>query len=244
MRDWNGLGTWAATLGASDLLGLLGVVLYVGAYFAFQVGLMRGDGYAFPALNLVASLSILASLWAEFNPYATSVELAWAAISILGLTRLYIVRNYIHLTPEQTAVVQVLAPGLSKDLARRLLRLGRFEDAAPGLPLAQEGVPLQDLTLLLTGHARVDRGGQTVATVRAGGLVGEMTYATGAAATASVMVDAPSRLFRLDCTALRAFLARNPEIASRMEMAVTGDLRTKLDRTTAALRSQSGARPG
>jgi CRP-like cAMP-binding protein len=154
------------------------------------------------------------------------------------------VRNYIHLTPEQTAVVQVLAPGLSKDLARRLLRLGRFEDAAPGLPLAQEGVPLQDLTLLLTGHARVDRGGQTVATVRAGGLVGEMTYATGAAATASVMVDAPSRLFRLDCTALRAFLARNPEIASRMEMAVTGDLRTKLDRTTAALRSQSGARPG
>lgn len=241
MRDWNGLYAWAATFGTSDLLGLLGVTLYVGAYFAFQVGLMRGDGYAFPALNLVASLSILASLWAEFNPYSTSVELAWAVISIIGITRLYIVRNHIRLTPEQAAAVQVLAPGLTNDLARRLLRMGRFEDAAPGLPLAQEGAPLTDLTLLLSGHARVERGGQTVATVRAGGLVGEMTYATGAAATASVTVDAPSRLFRLDCTALRAFLARNPEIASRMEMAVTGDLRAKLDRTTADLRARSGA---
>lgn len=223
------------------MLGLLGVVLYVGAYFAFQVGLMPGDGYAFPALNLVASVSILASLWAEFNPYSTSVELAWAAISLIGIARLYVVRNHLRLTPEQAAAVQVLAPGLPNDSARRLLRLGRFEEAAPGVMLAREGVPLADLTLLLSGHARVDRGGHAVATVRAGGLVGEMTYASGAAATASVTVDAPSRLFRLDCTALRAFLARNPDIAGRMERAVSGDLRAKLDRTTAALRDRSGA---
>lgn len=241
MGDWGSLSTWAATMGTSDLLGLLGVALYIGAYFAFQVGLMPGNGYAFPALNLVASVSILASLWAEFNPYSTSVELAWAAISIIGIARLYIVRNHLRLTPEQAAAVQALAPGLPNDHARRLLRLGRFQDAAPGLMLAEEGVPLTDLTLMLSGHARVDRGGLAVATVRAGGLVGEMTYATGAAATASVTVDAPSRLFRLDCTALRGFLARNPDIAARMEMAITGDLRAKLDRTTAALRDRSDA---
>ena len=35
--------------------GLLGVVLYVGSYAALQTGLLRSNGYAYAAANLVAA---------------------------------------------------------------------------------------------------------------------------------------------------------------------------------------------
>ena len=63
----------------------------------------------------------------------------------------------------------------------------------------------------------------------------EFTYATGEPATASVVVAEPSRLFQVDCGALRQFLAKNEDIAMALEGSVSGDLRRKLADTTRRL---------
>ena len=65
---------------APDALGVLSLVLYLGSYLALQLGLIRGDGWLFPTLNLAASLSLILSLMAQFNLYFMMVEVAWAVI--------------------------------------------------------------------------------------------------------------------------------------------------------------------
>jgi CRP-like cAMP-binding protein len=224
-------------LGAETItaIGYIGAIFYVGTYLILQLGLIKGDGYLYPFLNLIASGSVLISLSQHFNPFSAFIETSWVTISVLGIARHWYVINYLNLSDEEQRAANVLTPGLKKDRARRLLRLGRFLDAEPGLLLAQENQPLKDLSLVVSGHCRIERAGQTVAMLRDGALVGELTYATGAPATASVIVTEPSRLFQVDCVALRQFLQKNEDIAAALEASVSGDLRRKLAETTRRL---------
>ncbi len=230
--------SWVSGLSGTDLLGMVGVVIYVSAYFCLQTGLLKGDGYTFPLLNLVASLSILMSLSRDFNAYSATVEIAWSVISIIGLTRIYLVNRLIRLNDEESKVASILIHRLKKDRARKFLKLGRFEDAPTGTVIAQEGKPVQRFTVILGGHCRIVRGGVEVASLGVGALVGEMTYATGAPATATVLVDVPSRLFHIDSEILRQFLAHNPDIGLEMEMNSASDMRAKLSATTIKLSEQ------
>jgi hypothetical protein len=76
LRDW-----------APDAMGALGLLLYLGSYLALQLGLIRGDDCVFPTFILAAALSMILSLTARFNPFSMMVEVAWAAISVIGLIR-------------------------------------------------------------------------------------------------------------------------------------------------------------
>jgi hypothetical protein len=220
--------------GAPDVLGLIGLALYLGSYLALQLGLIRGDGYAYPILNLLAAAGILASLLEAFNLYAAVGEIAWIAISVVGILRLYLVRR-LRLTKEEAAAVAVLAPGLARDRARRLLRLGTWVDADPGRVLAVEGRPVEALTFVAGGRCAIEVGGVPVAAIGTGGVVGEMTVLTGAPATATVVVEVPGRLLVIEAQALRSFLARNGDIQLELERTFAGDLRRKLALTTRAL---------
>ena len=59
---------------------LIGEFLSQNHYLSLQLGLIRGDGWLFAALNLAASLSLILSLTAQFNLYSMMVEVAWAVI--------------------------------------------------------------------------------------------------------------------------------------------------------------------
>jgi CRP-like cAMP-binding protein len=222
-------------LEAISYIGYMGAIFYVGTYLLLQLGLIRGDGYLYPSLNLIASGSVLISLSAHFNPFSAFIETSWVTISLMGIARHWYVMNFLTLSEEEAQVAAVLTPGLKKDRAKRLLRLGRFVDAPAEMRIATEGEALKDLSLVVEGHCRIERGGQTVAILRQGALVGELTYATGAPATASVVVAEPSRLFQTDCAQLRAFLVKNEDIAAALEGSITGDLRRKLSETTRRL---------
>ncbi len=224
-------------LGAETItvIGYIGAIFYVGTYLILQLGLIKGEGYLYPFLNLIASGSVLISLSQHFNPFSAFIETSWITISLMGLARHWYVTNYLNLSDEEQQAANVLTPGLKKDRAKRMLRLGRFIDAAPETRIAEEGRPLKDLSLVISGHCRIERSGQIVALLRDGALVGELTYATGEPATASVVVAEPSRLFQVDCGALRQFLAKNEDIAMALEGSVSGDLRRKLADTTRRL---------
>jgi CRP-like cAMP-binding protein len=216
-------------------IGIVGVVFYIGSYLALQLGLLKGEGYTYPILNLIGSGSVLISLSTHFNPFSAFVETSWVTISCIGILRHWFVTTYVRLSEEEGQVAAILLPGLKKDRAKRLLALGRFIDAPPELRLASEDAPIRDLSVVVRGHCRIERRGQVVALLRDGALVGELTYATGAPATATVVVAEPSRLFQIDCGALRGYLARNADVAAALETAITGDLRGKLAEATRRL---------
>ena len=71
-----------------NLAGILGSVLIVGTYLLLQLGRMRSDQVAFPALNGLGAALVLASLLVEFNLGAFVLECFWLLISVVGLVRL------------------------------------------------------------------------------------------------------------------------------------------------------------
>ena len=153
----------AVPAGATSVLGVLALVLYIGGYLALQLGLIRGDGWQFPAINSIAAFMMISSLLRQFNPYSLTMEVAWVVISIVGLVRLYIIHKYFRFTEEEQAAAQRLVPGLAKDRARKLLSRGAWSDVAAGRVLTREGEPVTHLVYLAEGMCRIEIDGAMVA---------------------------------------------------------------------------------
>ena len=71
---------------AADLVGLVGSGLMVVAY-AYSNLAARINFLLFNLLNLIGSLLLIASLTVHFNMASMALEIVWAAIALLGLTK-------------------------------------------------------------------------------------------------------------------------------------------------------------
>jgi hypothetical protein len=67
------------------VIGLVGVVLFIGAYFATQQRWLNSDDWRYPALNLAGSVLVMISLFVEWNLPSVVLEGFWVAISVYGL---------------------------------------------------------------------------------------------------------------------------------------------------------------
>ena len=71
---------------AADLVGMIGSALMVVAY-AYSNLAARINFVLFNLLNLIGSLLLIASLTVHFNLASMTLEIVWAAIALLGLTK-------------------------------------------------------------------------------------------------------------------------------------------------------------
>lgn len=76
----------------SDAIGIVGVLMMLGAYAAAQLG--RLDPVKPPSLilNLIGSSLVMLSLLSAFNLSAFLMEAAWAAVALFGLIRAFLTR--------------------------------------------------------------------------------------------------------------------------------------------------------
>lgn len=68
-----------------EVLGLIGVLMVLGCFFALVSERMRESGPAYLALNILGSALILVSLAHHFNLAATVMQAAWIAITAAGI---------------------------------------------------------------------------------------------------------------------------------------------------------------
>ena len=80
-------------MSVSDLIGLLGALLILGAYAGVQFKRLDPHGLIAPLLNLAGAGLVLVSLYFRFNLAAALLEAAWAVIALIGLIRLAFGRN-------------------------------------------------------------------------------------------------------------------------------------------------------
>lgn len=68
------------------VVGLVGMVITLLAYFLLQAQKLHGNGLTYQLLNTLGSLGVAISLlFGKFNLPAFLLELAWLAISIYGM---------------------------------------------------------------------------------------------------------------------------------------------------------------
>lgn len=68
-----------------DVVGLLGTLMILAAYFLLQARRLSGTGVAYPTLNLFGAAGVLVSLAGTFNLSVFLLEVAWILVSAYGI---------------------------------------------------------------------------------------------------------------------------------------------------------------
>ena len=72
-----------------DLIGFLGAIAILVAYFLLQAKKMSSDGLIYSVLNLAGAILILFSLFNAWNLTAVLIEIIWGGISLFGIMKWY-----------------------------------------------------------------------------------------------------------------------------------------------------------
>jgi CRP-like cAMP-binding protein len=224
-----------------EVAGLLGVILYVGAYAALQSGLLRSNGYIYATANLAAASLVLLSLSSAFNLSAAISQIVWIVISVFGLVRMAVLERRARLNEEEHAFMAAKFPTMSRAMARKFLNAGDWYDAKAGTLLVTEGERLGGLIYLASGEAEVTLRGRPIAQCISGSFIGEMSCFDGSTANATVSLRQPSRYFLIRTEALNRLCARDLDMRRTVENGVGNDTRHKLIETDIRLREAAGA---
>ncbi len=211
-----------------NAIGIAGVALYLGSYAALQAGFLRGQGYAYASVNLAAASCVLISLVQDFNLSSAIIQISWISISIVGITRLYLLYRRLKFSPEELSLLSAVLPDMPKEHARALLNLGFWISGEQGTVLTEEHQPVTHLVYLAEGEAFVESGNHLVALVRRHSFVGEVTCLTGEPASGTVVLTMPSLYFAIEAEQLRSFLKSRSDVRDMLELAFAKQLRRNL----------------
>lgn len=218
-----------------QIAGIAGVVFYLGAYGALQLGLVRGNGYPYAIMNLAGASLVLVSLFTSWNLFSAIIQISWIALSAVGILRVWVLTQGLRFNAEEQTLLDAHFPTLRKLDARTLFKTGDWHDLQVGDLLTQQNTPVTQLSYIHSGGVDIDVGGQTIADVGPGGFIGEMGCMTSAPASATVRINQPARIFAVPSEALRRLVKRNPDLGPHLELAFSGNTRAKLMATNARL---------
>ncbi|MEP0521209.1 MAG: cyclic nucleotide-binding domain-containing protein [Hyphomicrobiales bacterium] len=211
------------------IAGVVAIAIYLVSYAALQLGGIKGNGYLYPILNIVAASAMLLSLLETFNLSAAILSAFWIAISLIGILRLYLISVSIRFNAEEDAFLRHMLPDLPHTAARHFLNGGQWEEAGIGTELTQHGVPVDRLIYLSRGSADVVVGGKIVGRIDDGSFIGELSSLSKNPATATVTLSTQSRFFSINVAKLRLLTKRLPELEIAIQKSFISETGKKLD---------------
>ncbi|MEM9140164.1 MAG: cyclic nucleotide-binding domain-containing protein, partial [Pseudomonadota bacterium] len=219
----------------------VGVGFYLGSYALLQFGLIRGAGYVYTIMNLIAAAFVAVSLIEAFNLSSLLIQVSWITISIFGICRRIYLDRISDLSLEDAKFHQVALPGLSRQDIGKLLRHGRWQYVEAGATLTTEGTPVDNLIFLRSGSATVLQNDHEVAVIGPDQFIGEMTCLTGDPATATVIAQTSLRCLMIPASSVRALARKNGEVHGQLERSFAADLRRKLRASANRVRTMTGS---
>ena len=218
-----------------EFIGSLGVLCYVGSYALLQLGIIRGSGYFYALMNLGGALFVAISLINNWNTWSALVSLAFTIFSLIGIYRIYMASRNLRFDAEESGLMRSRLATLPPSNVRRFLSKGRWIDGDVGTPLTEQGQPVTMLRYIAEGQVDVIVGGQRIAQVGAGEFIGELACMQQGAASATVVLSAPTRYFEISSQALNGLIKGNPDFCSQLEFSLAGNIQSKLIATNALL---------
>ena len=183
-------------------------------------------------ITVIAGATLLASMFVKPEPPA--VAIAWNLVFLgINVVRIHILlreRRPVPLAADEQHLAKLVFPMLRPRELLRLLRVGAVIDHAPGAPLVRRGQPLDRLLLVVRGTARVELPNKPTVEIGEGAFIGELCFLTGKPAAADVIAATPLRVVEWPTTALREFLADEPDLHATVQQVLGRDLAAKLRR--------------
>jgi hypothetical protein len=191
-----------------EVIGLVGVASYVLSYALLQLGIIKGNGYIYPLMNLAGASFVAVSLLNNWNFWQLMISIAFGTFSIIGMTRVYLANRKLSFTDEESTLYEQRFAMLTRGDMRRVFQLGTWVDGDTGATLTHQGKPVDNLAYLLSGGVDIIVGSQKITEVGPGEFIGEMASLDGGPASATVKLNQPTRYFAIPSDALRAFRAQ------------------------------------
>lgn len=212
------------TLGPYQIVGHLSFVLAATSFLLRDILLLR-------LVAVVASLSGIAFAYGGL-PTTNWIVIAWQCVFILinvgWSIRLVRERSGIRFSEDEKELYETVFRAFAPFEFMKLMRIARWEKAAPGAALATAGATVPDLMLIYNGAAEVALPGGGTRRLRDGAFIGELSFVRGGAASATVSAVEPTRYLAWSKPALRELLHRNPAMRSAMQTVISEDLTRKL----------------
>lgn len=187
-------------------------------------------------LRLLTILSCFAGM--AFNYFVPATPL-WTVIywnvlfAVINIVQIAIIikeRAGVHFSEEEKELHETLFKNFAPFEFMKLMRVGQWREAQPGEVLAVDQKPLDAVMLIYNGLAGVEKDGKEVAKLKDGNFIGEVSFITEGAATATVRALMPTRYIAWPKAAVKALLNRNPSMRFAMQAMLSTDLSKKLMR--------------
>lgn len=179
----------------------------------------------------VAGLS-LEIVYFSLSGGAMHAGIAWDVVFIvINAYQIYWLvdeRRKLHRVKDAHLLRRGVFAGFTDAQLARLVTSGEWKQLDPGVVLTRQREPVSELVLICDGNAIVDVDGIIVAQLSDGAFVGEMAFVTGNAASATVMIEQPTRAFVFEMEKLRKLVQNDESVAMAIHRAVGRDLASKL----------------
>ncbi len=187
-------------------------------------------------LRFLSILACLAGITFNYHVPATPLwtviywNILFIVINVVQIAIIFKERSGIHFTDEEKELHETLFKNFAPFEFMKLMRIGKWSEAKQGQILATEQVPLDSVMLIYNGRLSVEARGAEVAQLKDGNFIGEVSYITGGAATATVRAVEPTRYLSWPKTEIGKLLNRNPSMRLAMQSMLSTDLSKKLAR--------------
>lgn len=166
-------------------------------------------------------------------------SIAWdSAFILINLVQLGILlrdRFSLKLSEDEKAFIKPIVGDLDKAQIAQLLRTAEWRTLSPGTLVTTEAGPVSELTFICEGQTEVRVKDQLVAHVGAGAFVGDISFATGVPATATVTTEDAVRVLAFDQEKLKTLCKRDEQIAHALYRRIGGGLADKMRVATGKL---------
>jgi hypothetical protein len=192
------------------------------------------------AVAIIASIvKIFYRTFYVYDPVTVAWEVVFILVNLGQLALIWWENRPPRFTAEEQYFLAVTMPGAPSRLARKLLKRGKWHDAGAAEVLTTEDMPVMALMFVSEGRVRIEKAGRLVAECGRGDFVGEMSFISGAAATATAIAIEPTRYLAFERQALAKALRKEPMLRFAMQASFNRNLIDKLDKSS----DQVAARP-
>jgi Cyclic nucleotide-binding domain len=160
--------------------------------------------------------------------------IAWNVVfSIINIVQIAILikeRSGVSFTEEEKELHETLFKKFAPFEFMKLMRLAEWRQVGPGEIVMTEGQQLEELLLIYNGLLAVEVKGEKKAELQDGHFIGEVSFVSGGAATATVRAIEPTRYIAWSRKEIDSLLNRNPTMHIAMQGMLNVDLSKKLTR--------------
>lgn len=204
-------------------------------YALLVISMLMNDMGWLRAIAISAGvIRIINRAFFEIDPIIVFWEVIFVGVNVVQLLILWYYAKRYRFSEDEQRFAAIMPASIDRRTIRRLLRLAKLRHAAEGQQLTHEGRPVTELVFIADGVMQIEQGGRIVAVCGPGDFVGEMSFVTGAPASATAVAAKPMRYLAFEQSRLRAAIEADNDLRQALDASLNHNLVGKLAKANAA----------